>query len=174
MAPLTVTALIFHQAAIAESRGLPLAVFAAAFVGFAAVQLPTALIGGAIIDRYGSRWPLLLHLLPLALGVAWLGLVPGAAPVWAYLLLAGVTNALGALLRTVVVAELVPVGQLGAARGMVTAMMVVSTALGPALYGLVIEGAGIGAVLTLAVVTLLLAAVPALWVRAPTPEAVQG
>lgn len=159
--PFTITALIFHQGWMAGALGLPLAVFAAAFVGFALIQAPTGFAAGAIVDRIGSRRVLQLHVLPFIAGVLVLAAFGNGWGVWAFLVLAGVTNAMGALLRTSMVAELVSLDRLGAARSLVGACMVVSTAAGPAAYGLLIAaGLEPPALLVTAAVSLALCIVP--------------
>jgi MFS family permease len=172
--PFTVTALIFHQGWLAASLGLPLTVMAAAFIGFALVQIPAALVSGSAVDRLGSRRLLQLHALPMMGGVAVLFFAPDAWAVWIYLGLAGVTNAVGGLLRTSMIAELAPPDQLGAARSFVSACMVVSTAAGPAVYGLFIAaGASGSGLLAVAFASLGLAAVPSLNLRRrrrPVPD----
>lgn len=163
MSPFTVTALIFHHGLISSAVDVPMTVFAAGFVGFALVQIPASLIAGPLIDRFGSRGPLMLHLLPMAAGVALLAAVASPWSVAVYLLLAGATNAAGAILRTSMIAEMVNSAYLGAARSLVTAFMVVSTAAGPAVYsGLMALGVEVRGVLWIAVGMLMLAAVPAL------------
>ncbi|MFN3462512.1 MAG: MFS transporter [Terricaulis sp.] len=139
MSPFAVTALVFHQGVFAAGKDLPLAVFAAAFVGFALVQAPVSLVLGPTIDRFGSRGILLVHLLPLALGAGVLATGAGALSVWIYLALAGITNAAGALLRSTYVAELAPPARLGAAKSFVTSLMVLATAFGPALFGALLD-----------------------------------
>lgn len=165
--PFTITALIFHQGWLAQSFGLPLAVFAAAFIGFALIQAPTGFLSGAVVDRIGSRRVLQLHVVPFVIGVLMLAAFGNGWGVWAFLVLAGVTNAAGALLRTSMVAELVPPERLGAARSLVSACMVVSTAAGPAVYGLLIgTGLSPSAVLGAAALSLSLCIVPTLrWRR---------
>ena len=81
---------------------------------------------------------LLVHLLPLAGGVALLAAWPQPWAPLAFLLLAGVTNAWGGLLRTTLATDLAGVSRVGAARSQIAALMVVSTAAGPSLVGLVL------------------------------------
>ena len=167
-APFIVTGLVFHQGLIARGLALPPALFAAGFVGFAVVQAPAALIAGAAIDRYGSRAVLLVHLLPLAGGVALLTAWPQPWAPLAFLLLAGVTNAWGGLLRTTLATDLAGVSRVGAARSQIGALMVVSTAAGPTLVGLVL---GLGTRAGLAAIALGAVAVvaPAVFVRTSEP-----
>jgi MFS family permease len=167
MTPLTITALIFHHSLIADSKQLSLAVFAAAFVGYAAVQLPAALYAGALIDRLGARLPLLLHLAPMAVGIAILLLFDVWWAVWCYLVLAGVTSAICGILRTYVVAQMVPLDELGAARSLLTAMMVIATAAGPALYGwLYASLQSVELLLSFSVASVVLAGLPPLFAPA--------
>lgn len=167
--PFTITALVFHQGWLAGSLGLPLAVFAAAFLGFALVQAPTGFLAGAVVDRIGSRQVLQLHVLPFAAGALVLAHGGGGWAVWIFLAMAGVTNAAGALLRTSMVAELTPLNQLGAARSLVSAFMVVSTAAGPAIYGLLISAdLSPSAVLKAAALSLVVCIVPSIrWGKPP-------
>jgi len=139
-APFAVTALIFHQAAIAEGKGLTLGLFAASFALFGLVQIGTGIGSGPAIDRFGARSLFPLHLIPFALGTAILALFDGAWTAPVYMSLLGATAGMSGTLRTAVVAELVRSDHLGTARSGLTALMVVSTALGPAVYGWMMLG----------------------------------
>jgi len=133
--PMLVTALIFHQGLIAEAKGFTLQVFAALFAVFAVAQLAAAPVSGWLIDRFTAHRLLPLHLLPFAAGCLVLALGGSVWWVGAYMALAGASAGLGATIRTAIVAEMVRPERLGAARSALTALMVVSTAIGPALYG---------------------------------------
>jgi MFS family permease len=158
-APLLVTALIFHQGYIAAERGLSLGLFAAAFVAFAVVQAPSGLASGPIIDRFGAGWLLALHGLPAALGVAIFALFPQPWSVPVYLALLGATSASGNTARTAILAEMVPAHLLGTVRSYLTAVMVLSTAVGPTLFAAIIAGGlGVQAMLWTASVIFILTA----------------
>lgn len=133
--PLFTTALIFHQALIADAKGMPLHWFAFAFVGFACARIAGSLLGGPAIDRWGARVLLPPHLVPLGAGVAVLALGAGPWSIALYMLLAGLGAGASGTLVTALVAELVPPARLGAVRSLLAALMVVSTAIGPAVYG---------------------------------------
>lgn len=149
---LILTALLFLHGVIAEAKGLSLGVFAAAFVGYALIQIVASFIVGAAVDRFGSRPALLLHLLPIAAGAAVLASSDHPHAVWAYLTLAGATAAASSILRTSFVAELVPPSRLGAARSLLGSMLVMAAAAGPLLYGGLLDaGVGVDALLWLTV-----------------------
>jgi len=133
--PLLVTALIFHQGLIAEARGTTLQVFAGFFALFAVAQVAASPVAGALIDRFTAHRLFPLHLIPFAAGCAALALSPTLTAVAVYMALAGATAGLGATIRNAIIAELVRPERLGAARSALTALMVVSTALGPAIFG---------------------------------------
>lgn len=139
-APFAVTALIFHQGVIAEGKDLTLGLFAASFALFGLVQIVTGIGSGPMIDRFGARALFPLHLIPFALGTVILALNDGVWTAPVYMGLMGATAGMSGTLRTAVVAELVRPDQLGTARSGLTALMVVSTAFGPAVYGWMMLG----------------------------------
>jgi MFS family permease len=164
---LVLTALLFYQGFIADSKGLHLAVFAAAFVGFALVQIPTSLVVGPLVDRYGAVLPLVLHLAPLAIGTAVLAAGHEPFAVWCFLILAGMTTAATAILRTAVVAELVEKDCIAEARSFLAALIVVAAAAGPVIYSEILErGTRLEALLWGTAIACFVAAVPAVVYRA--------
>lgn len=137
--PFTLTALIFHQGWIAEQSGMTLALFAASFVAFALAQVPGSVLAGPLVDRFSARKLLSFHLLPGIVGIALLALTGAAWAVVAYMALTGLSNGLGGTLRSATIAEIVEPSRMGAARSFATALMVVSTAGGPAIFGALIS-----------------------------------
>lgn len=172
---LVMTALLFFQGLIADSKGLHLAVFAAAFVGFALVQIPTSLIVGPLVDRYGAVPPLLSHVAPLAIGTVVLASAHEASAVWCFLILCGVTTAASAILRTAVIAELVEPDSIAEARSFLAALLVVAAAAGPVIYsGLLELGVSLNSVLWGTAIACILAAVPAIVYRALARSDLRG
>ena len=175
--PLLVTALIFHQGLIAEAKGMTLQIFAAAFTVFAVAQVAGSLISGPLIDRYTAHRLFPLHLIPFALGPLALIVSASLPAVILYMALAGATAGLGGTIRNAIIAELVRPERLGAARSAMTAFMVVSTAIGPALFGwMMLAGVTIDGLLWFTIAALLvisvigaLAEYPG-WVRRPEAE----
>lgn len=146
--PFTLTALIFHQGWIAEQSGMTLTLFAASFVAFALAQVPGSILAGPLVDRLSARSLLPFHLLPGMIGILLLALTGASWAVVVYMALTGFSNGLGGTLRSAVIAEIVEPTKMGAARSFATALMVVSTAGGPAIFGLLIAwGASAAALL---------------------------
>ena len=138
-APLLVTGMFFHQEHIVNERGWSLTWYAACFIGFAVVQFPTSFTTGILIDRIGAGRLLPLILLPLALGLGLMALIthPWVVPV--YLGLIGVTIGMIGPIVNSHWAESYGVLHIGAIRAMVSAMMVVSTAICPLVFGAMID-----------------------------------
>jgi len=141
--PFVVTAILFHQAAIAEARGWPLALVAGSFTGYAAGHLLTLLIAGPMVDRLTARRTLPLSLLPMTLGMALLAASPAAWVPAAYLTLTGMSQGAMATASGALWPERYGTRHLGAIRAMAQAVMVVSTAISPVLAGVLLD-AGFG------------------------------
>jgi MFS family permease len=165
-----ITAAIFHQALVAEAKGVSLQWFAVSFVAFAAVRVPVSVLTGRMIDRIGSAWLFCLHLAPLAVGTVALIVVDSAWVAPVYWLCAGITSGMGAVVQSTVVAERVPRERLGTARSILGAAGIVASAAGPSLYGYALAaGAGVAAILWASVAFFV--AATALGVIAPRSEA---
>ncbi|MFO7606334.1 MAG: MFS transporter [Desulfurivibrionaceae bacterium] len=168
LTPFVVTALLFHQVAIATARGWSLELLAGAFVVFAGGHLGTLLGGGFLVDRLGGGRCLPLAMLPMAGGL--LALAGFAAP-WVpfcYLGLLGVSIGLATTAGGAIWPERYGVLHLGAIRSVVHAAVIMATAVAPVLIGLMLD-AGFGVPLLaglLAAAALLAAALAAL---APAP-----
>ncbi len=174
--PLLGTALFFHQVHIAEVKGWTLAAMAPGYGAYAAATVAATFAGGWAADRFGAHRLLPLFPLPMALSLLLLG--PAAAVGDWFLALAlfgaaqGCANALwGSLLPMVYGTR-----HLGAVRSMMSSLMVLSTAAGPGLTGIVIDlGIAMPAQAT-AFGALCLALLPfALWIeRRLTAERARG
>ncbi|MFH1805984.1 MAG: MFS transporter [Pseudomonadota bacterium] len=133
--PLVMTALFFHQGLISSAKGIPLAWFAAGFTVFAATSVIGAFGSGPLIDKYSARRLFPWHLIPTMIGIALLSFVSSPWIVPVYMGLVGITTGFATTLRTAIIPELVPIDQIGSVRSTLTAVMVVASAIGPAMYG---------------------------------------
>ncbi len=138
--PFVVTAVLFHQAALAAARGWSLEQVAAAFSGFAAGHLGALLVTGLVVDRLGARRTLPLALLPMITGLTILAAATAPWVAFAYLGLTGMT--LGGIVTAggALWAERYGVRHLGAIRAVTQAAMVVATAVAPLGVGLLLDG----------------------------------
>jgi MFS family permease len=140
----TVTALVFHQGLLAAELGLPMTAFATGFVFFALMQIPGGMLGGQWTDRFTARALMPWHLLPAIAGIAILAAVGTSWSVMIYLALVGFTSGWSNVVRSAVIAEIVPATNIGSARSIATSAMVLATAGGPAIVGF-LHSAGLSA-----------------------------
>ncbi|NIY74790.1 MFS transporter [Thalassospira sp. HF15] len=133
--PLIMTALFFHQGAISNHKGIDLGWFAAGFTVFAITSVLGAFGSGPLIDKHSARRLFPWHLIPMMAGIAILALTTVPWAILIYMGLVGVTTGFATTLRTAIIPELVPLDEIGAVRSTLTAVMVLASAMGPAIYG---------------------------------------
>ena len=137
--PFVMTALFFHQVAIAEMQGWTLQVLARAFSGYAAGHLTALLLAGPVVDRLGAGRTLPLALSPMLAGLVLLALAHGDWVAMLYLILLGVNQGFASTAGGAVWAERYGVVHLGAVRALTQAVMVISTAIAPVLLGFLLD-----------------------------------
>ncbi|WP_417830184.1 MFS transporter [Thalassospira sp.] len=133
--PLIMTALFFHQGAIASHKGIDLGWFAAGFTVFAITSVLGAFGSGPLIDKHSARRLFPWHLIPMMVGVGILAMTNTPWVILIYMGLVGITVGFATTLRTAIIPELVPLDEIGAVRSTLTAVMVLASAMGPAIYG---------------------------------------
>jgi sugar phosphate permease len=150
------TGIFFHQVRLTEERGWTLAAFVSLFAIYAIGQLVFSVIGGSLVDRIGARRASRYWILPMAAGIACLGLIENFFGAILFMILCGCAGGLRNVCTTVIWPELYGVRHLGAIKGMVAGVMVLASALSPAAMGWAIDrGVTMSAIiLTAAVYTL--------------------
>jgi len=133
--PLIMTALFFHQGAISTHKEIELGWFAAGFTVFAITSVLGAFGSGPLIDKHSARRLFPWHLIPMMVGIAILALTTTPWVILIYMGLVGITVGFATTLRTAIIPELVPLDEIGAVRSTLTAVMVLASAMGPAIYG---------------------------------------
>lgn len=139
VSPFVVTALFLHQGSLAERLGWSMPSVASGFIAFALMQALAAFVGGRLVDRFSARGMLRFYLLPLGLGVLALGMLPPAPAMWVMFGGLGLTAGVNGVVCGAVWVELFGTARLGMIRGVYAALMVVSTALGPVVFGSLFE-----------------------------------
>jgi hypothetical protein len=133
------TVVFFHQAHIAETKGWTLAALAPGYPAYAACTVVAALGAGALADRLGPDRLLPVLLVPMGLGVAVIASAT-AAPGWALGLgLVGLTQGASSALWGAFLPAVYGTRHLGEVRALSTTVMLVATAIGPGLTGLLID-----------------------------------
>lgn len=137
--PFVATAVLFHQAAIADFQGWPLTLLAGAFVLFAAGHLLSLALSGPLVDGLGAARVLPLALLPMAGGQLLLALFSGSWVPFAYLPLLGASIGMATTAGGTLWADRYGVLHLGAIRSLVHSAIIVATAVAPIIAGLILD-----------------------------------
>lgn len=141
--PFVITGLFFHQSAVAEATDWTLPLLASAFTAYALLQVSGGLLAGFLTDRYSARRLMRFYLAPMGLGCLLLWQQSASWQVFAYMGLLGLSAGAQGTLGGALWAELYGTRHIGAIRAMLHAVMVVSTAISPVLFGALMD-AGIG------------------------------
>ncbi|WP_319532533.1 MFS transporter [uncultured Cohaesibacter sp.] len=134
------TVVFFHQAHIASVKGWSLMEMAPGYTFFASSTVGATFLMGWASDRFGADRLLPYILIPMGLGVLIIGF---GTPVWnwyAVLTLCGLTQGASGAFWGVFLPVAYGTRYLGAIRSLATTVMVFSTAVGPGLTGMLIDG----------------------------------
>ena len=138
-----ITGLNLHQIHLVESKGWDLSVYASSFFIYAICQVGMAMVTGMLVDRYGAVSLAPFYLLPLVCSTQVIAFFDSQSAIIAFMILAGTSGGAGATIVSTIWAELYGVLHLGSIRAMVAGIQVISSAMGPAVFGWLIDG-GIG------------------------------
>ena len=138
--PFLNTSFFFYQIALAEAKGWSTEWVAGSFIAYAVAKALSTIMAGQLIDRYSAIKAFPFFLFPLAGALVLVVTLDNAwiAPV--YLILIGISSGLGNPVKSAIQAEIFGVKYLGTVRSLFTALMVISTALGPAVFGFMLDG----------------------------------
>ena len=133
------TVAFFHQIHIAEIKGWSLVAMAPAYPAWALSEVTAAFVAGWVADRFGPARLLPVALLPMGVGIALIGMAQTPLAWIVGIGLIGVTQGV----TNTVWGTLLPVtygtDHIGAVRAVASAVLVVSTALGPGVGGVIID-----------------------------------
>lgn len=133
------TVVYFHQVHISQVRGWTLPAMATGYPVYAAMAVLGMLGAGWVADRYGAARLLPVALVPMGSGIAliwWTSGIPG----WvAALGLLGLTGGLSGTLWGAILPGLFGTRHLGSVRALVVTAGIVSSAIGPAVTGILID-----------------------------------
>lgn len=137
--PFVSTGIFINQVTIVNIKGWELAWFAANFPVFAACNVTAALTSGWLVDRFDARRLLPLYLLPLGVAIVLLTYIDSPTAIPAFMALAGFSHGAGNAVQGSLWPELFGTRHLGAIRGTVMSAVVFSTALSPAMIGILMD-----------------------------------
>ncbi len=129
----------FNQLHLTELRAWSMEATASAFTVYALTTVVFNVVGGHVVDRLTALRAVPFFLLPLACGLALLSVVDGQWGLFTFMALYGVTNGLSLTLFGATWPEIYGTAHLGAIRSAIMAILVVASAVGPALSGGLID-----------------------------------
>ena len=137
--PFIGTTVFYHQDYLSTLRGYPAIAFPLAFPAMAVTTVTFALVCGGLVDRYGATRLLPYFLLPLSLASLAVARLDATWGVFAFMVLFGVSYGFTSTLLGALWPEVYGTRFLGSVRAVVVSGMVLSTALGPVVTGVLID-----------------------------------
>lgn len=137
--PFMLTGLFLYQVPLAESKGWSVELLASGFVAFAVSKSGFSLLIGPVIDKISAQKLFPFVLIPLFAGIVVLNTWDWYGIIFIYLFLIGMAQGIEINVKNALYAELYGVVHLGAIRSLMSALMVLSTAVSPALFGYMID-----------------------------------
>ena len=137
--PFVVTGVFFHQIHLIETKSWSITLLASSYPFFALSAVAATFFAGWIVDRFSTVHLLRFFLLPLALGLLLIASTDKTyfAPI--FMILIGVSTGAASIVVSTLWVELYGIGYLGSIRSMGFSMVVLSTAISPALIGLLLD-----------------------------------
>ena len=133
------TALFFHQQSLAESKGYSLAYWAAGITAYSICAVLTSLGTGVLVDRFSGATMVRFFLVPIILAVLIAAFLQMTWLPFIYYALIGATVGIGSPSVSALWLELYGAQHIGAIRAMTHACMVFGTALGPFIFGYLLD-----------------------------------
>lgn len=133
------TVIFFQQGYLVALRGYSPLAFAAAFPVMSVATVVFSLLCGQMIDRMGALRLLPWFLLPLAAAAAALALITPVWGIYVFMLLLGISNGFTSTLLGALWPEVYGLANLGGIRAITVSGMVLASALGPGITGVLID-----------------------------------
>ena len=133
------TALFFHQESLASNKGYDLSQWATGIAAYSIAAVLTSLITGVLVDRFSGVKLVRFYLLPFIAAVIVATYLAIPALPYLYYGLIGATVGIGTPSVSALWLELYGAVHIGAIRALTHACMVFGTALGPAIFGYLLD-----------------------------------
>ncbi|MCT8158590.1 MFS transporter [Pseudoruegeria sp. SHC-113] len=134
-----VTAFFFQQVHVAEAKGVAHLALVALFPLYTGLSVAAMFATGWAVDRFGTARLLPFYQMPMALGFCALAGFGGLTGIALAMGLMALTTGANAPLPAAVMADLFGTRHLGAIKAVATAIMVLGSAVGPILSGVLID-----------------------------------
>ena len=133
------TALFFHQESLGAVKGYALSHWATGIAAYSVAAVLTSLATGVLVDRFSGAKVVRFYLLPFTLAVLIVAFLPLPGLPYIYYGLIGMTVGIGTPAVSALWLELYGATHIGAIRALTHACMVFGTALGPAVFGYLLD-----------------------------------
>lgn len=133
------TAFFFHQVHLAEVKGWTHGTLVSLFPLYTVSAVVFLQIAGWLVDRFGSTRLMPVYLLPVAAGFCVFALARSPAMAALGMVLMGASVGMNSTLNSTLWAECFGTRHIGSIRAMIAAVMVLGTAIGPGLTGVLID-----------------------------------
>ena len=137
--PFIGTTLFFHQVYLTQLRGWPLNLFAAGFVVMSATTVVSSLVCGWLIDQVSAVRLLPFFLVPMTIACLVAANFAAPASIFVFMIFLGISSGLYSTLLGALWPELYGTKHLGEIRSVIVALMVLASALGPGITGVLID-----------------------------------
>ena len=134
-----ITGIVINQSFIIDSKGWGEYAIAKAFMLYSTLTVLTLFLSGMLVDKFTSRKLLPILNIPLLLGLVVLAILKNPFSAFIFMGLLGITNGLTNVLLSSLWAEIYGVRYLGSIKALTGSLMVFSTALATAVFGLLID-----------------------------------
>ena len=134
-----ITGIVINQSFIIESKAWGIYALAKAFMVYAVLTVITMFLSGILVDKFTSRKLLLYLNFPMLLSLLTLILFSHPYSAFIFMGLLGVSNGLTNVLLSSLWAEIYGVNYLGSIKALTGSLMVFSTALATAVFGVLID-----------------------------------
>lgn len=134
--PFFSTGFVLNQSRIGELVAATPAQMALGISFYGGARMICNLLAGPLIDKYTAMRVFTFLLVPMAIGLFSMTILPSIWTVWIFFTLTGIAASIGSLSSTAMWAEIYGTANLGAIKSTVSTFMVFSTAIGPVVVGL--------------------------------------
>lgn len=134
-----ITAIFFYQYVFVEDKNWSIQLYASFFTVYAATRFLFSLFGGIWVDKFSAKVLFRYFLIPLTIGMLPFAFMESIIGALIFLVLAGITTGMAGTVKTALIAEMYGTEKMGTIRSLFSMIMVLSTALGPLLVGLLID-----------------------------------
>lgn len=135
----TITAVFFYQYVVVEDKGWSVSLYASFFTVYALIRVVFSIFGGVLVDKFSGRKMFRFYLIPFTLGLLMFAFIDSIFGALSFLILAGISVGMAGTVKSAVLAEVFGTEKLGTIRSVFTMFMVLSTALGPLIFGTLMD-----------------------------------